>query len=458
MSKRMERSTARFLSVGLILALLILVSGFASAQPRTVTTYFVQEAKLTAADGAAHEEFGNSVSVSGDTAVAGALFGDTYWEGTAYIFYRDLGGSNAWGQAAKLTAVDGAPDDSFGISVSVSDDTAAVGAGRDDIADSADQGSAYIFDRNEGGPDAWGQVAKVIAADGAANDYFGESVSISGDTVLVGAYLADFDGNSNQGAAYVFYRDQGGPDTWGQVAKLTAADGAAGDLFGYSVSVSGDTAVVGAGDADIGGNDAQGAAYIFHRDQGGPNAWGQVAKLTAADGAAYDLFGISVSVSGDTAVVGALQADTGDNGNQGAAYIFCRDQNGVDAWGQTARLTASDGAPSDLFGRSVSVSGDTAVVGARWDDDNGDRSGSAYLFEKPEAGWSDMTETAKLTASDGAEGDEFGSSVSIGGETIIAGVPKADVNDYEDQGTAYIFAPFEPVAWVYLPLVLRSAP
>ncbi len=111
-------------------------------------------------------------------------------------------------------------------------------------------------------------------------------MSVAGDTAVVGASGADVGGRGDQGAAYVFYRDQGGADAWGQVGKLTAADGAAGDGLGDSVSVDGDTAVVGAGEADVGGNDDQGAAYVFYRNQGGADAWGQVAKLTAPDGAA----------------------------------------------------------------------------------------------------------------------------------------------------------------------------
>ena len=459
MGKIMERSAARFLSVGLVLALLVLVSGFASAHPRAVTTIVFQKAKLTAADGEAHEEFGYSVSVSGDTALVGApLAGGDYWYGAAYVYSRNQGGAGAWGQVAKLTAVSGAMLDFLGSSVSVGEDTAIVGAGRADVGSNADQGAAYVFYRNQGGPDAWGQVAKLTASDGAADDYFGESVAVSGDMVVIGANLADVGVNNNQGAAYVFYRDQGGADAWGQMAKLTAVDGVAGDRFGWSVSVDGDTAIVGAALASVDSNAGQGAAYVFYRDQGGPDAWGQVTKLTPADGAVADLFGSSVSVSGDMAVVGARQADIGSSSNQGAAYVFFRDQGGADAWGQMAKLTSADGAEDDVFGQSVSISGDTVIVGAHRDDDNGDRSGSAYLFEKPEAGWIDMTETTKLTASDGAEGDEFGFSVSIGGETAIIGMPKADVDDYEDQGAAYVFAVFEPAAWVYLPVVLRAAP
>jgi len=221
---------------------------------------------------------------------------------------------------------------------------------------------------------------KLLADDGAAGDHFGLSVSISGDTATVGAY-GDDDNGDDSGSAYIFSRNQGGADNWGQVKKLTAGDGAAGDTFGLSVSISGDTATVGA----YGDDGYSGSAYIFSRDQGGAVNWGQVQKLTAGDGAAGDYFGRSVSISGDTAIVGAYGDD--DNGDRsGSAYSFSRDQGGTDNWGEVKKLTAGDGAAYDNFGYSVSISGDTAIVGALWDGDNGDASGSAYIFSVPAFG------------------------------------------------------------------------
>ena len=177
----------------------------------------------------------------------------------------------------------------------------------------------------------------------------------------------------------------------------------------------------------------------------------QVAKLTASDGAVLDSYSRSVSISGDTLVVGASRDD--DNGNESrSAYVFERDAGGASNWGQEAKLAASDGAEEDLFGL-VSISGESVAVGALGDEDHGDWSGSAYLFEKPEAGWTDMTETTKLTASDGAEGDRFG-RVSISGDTLIASA----YYDGDGSGSAYVFFRFEPVAWIYLPAVVRHAP
>jgi hypothetical protein len=322
-----------------------------------------QQAKLTASDGAAGDYFGWSVSISGDYAVVGASFDDDKGasSGSAYIFKRD---GTTWSQQAKLTASDGAAGDMFGCSVSISGDYAVVGAYYDGDKGYA-SGSAYIFKRDS---TTWSQQAKLTASDGAAEDFFGCSVSISGDYAVVGAYYND-DNGTDSGSAYIFKRDG---TTWSQQAKLTASDGAAGDGFGWSVSISGDYAFIGANLDDDKG-DASGSAYIFKRDG---TTWSQQAKLTAYDGAAGDVFGCSVSISGDYAIVGAY--GDGDKGSvSGSAYIFRRDGT---SWVLQQKLLASDGAAGDVFGCSVSISSDCAIVGAYSDDDKGNNSGSAYVF------------------------------------------------------------------------------
>lgn len=264
---------------------------------------------------------------------------------------------------------------------------------------------------------------KLLAADGAAEDSFGCSVSISGDYAVVGADKDD-DNGSASGSAYIFKRSG---TTWSQQAKLTASDGAAGDEFGYFVSISGDYAVVGAyGDDDNGS--ASGSAYVFYRSG---TTWTQQAKLTASDGAADDEFGRSVSISGYYAVVAAAY----DDSFKGSAYIFYRNQGGTDNWGQQAKLKASDGGWADMFGSSVSISGDYAVVGAYQDDDNGSHSGSTYVFYRSGTTWS---QRAKLKASDGAASDQFGRSVSISGNYVVIGAPY-DNDDGTDSGSAYVY-------------------
>jgi hypothetical protein len=258
------------------------------------------------------------------------------------------------------------------------------------------------------------ELAKLTASDGATNDYFGDSVSISGDYAVVGAYGDD----SSSGSAYIFRRDG---TSWSQQAKLTASDGNSYDEFGYSVSISGDYAIVGAhfDDANL---IYSGSAYIFKLDG---TSWSQQAKLTASDGSVNDCFGESVSISGDYAIVGACGDD--DNGNSaGSAYIFKRDGEN---WSQQTKLMALDGAAYDSFGISLSISGDYAIVGARGDDDNGDSAGSAYIFKRDGETWSQQ---AKLTASDGAAEDLFGLSVSISGDYAVVGAKCDDDNGTDE--------------------------
>ena len=218
-----------------------------------------------------------------------------------------------WGGQKKLTASDGAATDSFGNSVALSGDTALVGALGGDVGAFADQGSAYVFVRSGA---TWTQQQKLVASDGAYSDQFGVSVALSGDTALVGAPSDQVGVNADQGSAYVFVRSG---TIWAEQQKLTASDGAADDLFGIAVTLSGDTALVGAHSDDVGANANQGSAYVFVRSGA---TWTQQQKLVASDGAYVDQFGVSVALSGDTALVGAHSDDVGANANQGSAYVF----------------------------------------------------------------------------------------------------------------------------------------
>ncbi|MGI6496308.1 MAG: FG-GAP repeat protein [Kiritimatiellia bacterium] len=381
-------------------------------------TNWIQQAKLTAADGAAYDYFGYSVALDGGTALVGALSGDgsCYDSGSAYIFTRSGG---TWTQQSKLAAADGAYNDYFGCSVALSGDTALVGAyGDDDNGD--DSGSACIFTRSETN---WAQQAKLSAGDSAVGDCFGWPVALDGDTALVGTYRDD-DNGTDSGSAYVFTRSGG---IWTRQAKLTAPDGADEDWFGGSVALHGDTALVGADGDDVKGSES-GSAYVFTRDG---TTWSQQAKLIASDGAAEDWFGRSVALSGDTALVGAY-GDDDKGADSGSVYVFTRNDT---TWTQQAKLTAPDGAAWEYFGCSVALDGDTALVGAYWDDDKGDYSGSAYVFTRSGTAWSQQ---AKLTASDGAYDDCFGWSVALDGDTALVGAGWDGDKGYYS-GSAYVF-------------------
>ena len=351
------------------------------------------------------------MSISGGTVVVGAHWDDDNGggSGSAYIFVRS---GATWFEQAKLTASDGSSDDRFGTSVAISGDTVAVGARKDDD-NGVDSGSVYVYTRSG---TIWNEQAKLTASDGAAGDNFGISVAIAGDIIVVGAWYDD-DNGVDSGSVYIHTRSG---IIWTEQAKLTASDGSTGDLFGVGVDISGDTIAVGA----RGGQ----SAYVYVYSGA---TWIEQAKLTASDGAANDSFGYSVAIKGDTIVVGAYRDD--DNGNNsGSAYVYTRTGT---TWTEQTKLTASDGAADDNFGFSVAIAGDTIVVGAWYDDDNGVDSGSVYVYKQSGTTWN---EVGKITPSDGSGNDLFGKDVAISGNNVVVGSHKDDDNG-ADSGSAYVF-------------------
>ena len=383
-------------------------------------------AELTAGDGAASDNFGYSVALSGTTALVGALYhrvGSNSNQGAAYVFTFN---GSTWIQQQELTASDGAADDYFGISVALSGTTALVGAPDHMVGSNKYQGTAYVFTFNGS---TWVQQQELTTSDGAGSDNFGGSVALSGTSALVGAHAKTIGPNAEQGAAFVFTFNG---STWIQQQELTASDGAADDYFGLSVALSGTSAVVGAPDHMVGLNSAEGAAYIFMYNG---STWTQQPELTAGDGAASDYFGFSVALSGTTALVGAHFKTIGANSEQGAAYVFTLSGS---AWVQQQELTASDGAAYDEFGYSVALSGTTALVGAP-DHMVGSNAlqGAAYVFQESGSTWIQQ----ELTASDGAAFDTLGFSVSLSGTKALVGAYEETIGSNEFQGAAYVFTP-----------------
>jgi len=509
---------------------LVVNDGTVDSSPDDVTIsvayvpFSLTEEKLKASDGIVGDLFGSSVSVDNYRAVIGA-------EGkeTAYVFES----SSSWSQTAQLRAPDGTEGDRFGSAVAVSGDYALVGAqGDDDRGENS--GSAYLF-RWDG--TQWIQAAKLIADNGKAGDFFGAALSLSGDHAVVGAYGVDTNeekwapifgqdlyvpGNvdtiweptlkvwknpkggavvlkpsgdegwadafrtrtiriahtsnphitflqvldksrrilgscrnyvstapvvlsglaelgeiqayypqaitnieflfpkiiPDAGSAYVFGREG---ESWNQQAHLKASDGEAGDSFGISVAISGQTIVVGADMDDDNGLDS-GSTYVFSQAGSG---WAEEAKLLAADGQAGDQFGASVAISGNIAIVGAPGADAADT-DSGAAYVFR--YNGL-KWIEEAKLVAGDGKAGDHFGASVSISADYVVVGAP----GADGSGALYVYKFDGSVWS---LEGKVAATDAAPGQGFGGSVSIRGDTILSGA----TGDSAQTGAAYAYS------------------
>lgn len=398
-------------------------SGSAYVYNMNEITPFDQK-KGTPEDGAENDMFGHSVAHFLDMTVIGAFGDDDFGvnSGSAYIFdsgiYRFPQG--------KLTADDAAEGDEFGVSVSTVSENIIIGAWGDDDA-GQNSGSVYIFERfdDEGYYNIFHERAKLTASDGAAEDRLGNSVFIIDNCAIIGAYGDDDDGE-NSGSAYIFIQEG---DEWNEHAKLTSEDAAEGDRFGCSTVLNGDYAIIGAYQDDDDGENS-GSAYIFMRDDGGE--WSQQIKLTAGDAAEDDEFGFSVSIDGDYALIGAHNKDD-DGENSGAAYIFRREG---EEWSEQLKLTASDAAEGDFFGHSVSISGDYAVVGAYQNEGyRGNRSGSVYLFRNEDNEW---TEYIKLNSNYAEEQELFGWSVSTHNNFIVAGAPGKDDNG-ENSGSVHIY-------------------
>lgn len=399
------RHMVRFFTLALFVCLPI---GFVNAT----------EQIIVASDGSDLDAYGSSISIDGNTAIIGAhnYNGAGSNSGAAYIIAGGLEGN--WTEQIKLLPTDGAAYDNFGTSVAISGDLAIVGApGADDAGDSS--GAAYIFTRDAS--NNWTQQAQLTASDGTSLAAFGGSVSISGSTVVVGARSAT-EGGLVKGAAYVYVYDGNG---WGQQAKLIASNGMEWDSFGKSVSISGDTVVVGAsGVADNGF--ASGAVYVYVRAAG---VWNEEAKLIASSSTRGDMFGNSVSISGDDVLIGSYHDDEGGE-NAGAAYVFARSGN---TWSEQIKLTAAVAADNDYFGTSVSMSNGIAIVGAtngisstiRDYQGLGTGQGIAHIFEKVAGSWTVMY---TRTASDASDNDHFGISVAASVDSILVGASGHDFN------------------------------
>ncbi len=375
------------------------------------------EFKLTASDGAEDDGFGSSVAIYGNYAIAGSPYhddGDDELTGSAYIFERQ---GDTWLETAKLTASDSRGWDFFGYSVAINGDYAVVGADGTDVYFEGEgygifNGASYVFKR-EG--TKWTQMAKLTASDPIDWGFFGRSVDISGDTIIVGASKDPSEGGNIPGAAYIFRRFG---LTWKEQAILRAGDGTNGNLFGQSVSIDGDYAVVGAPH-----DSGDGAAYVFKREG---ESWGEQAKLLSSDHTYQeDAFGYSVSVKGDSIIVGDQSRD--------AAYVFERDGS---SWIEQEKITASDKA--FFFGNAVAMDQGYSIVGTLrdWGLEDGSPPNAAYIFRQKDAAWN---QEDRIVSSDVDGWDFFGGAVDLsGGYAIIGAV--GDDDEGEDSGSAYVYS------------------
>lgn len=391
---------------------------FASGQIVAAGTIFSSETKLQATDGAAGDEFGRSVAIHGNTAVVAAWRGDVgpnADQGSAYVYIFN---GTAWIFQQKLVASDGVPQADFGKSVAIQGDTIIVGASATKVGNNVQQGKVYVFTRTD---TLWTQTQGILASDGDALDHFGNDVSLDGNSMIIGASEDTIGATNFQGSAYIFVKSAG---VWMQQQKIVSADSESGTDFANSVGISGETVVIGARNGTGTTGQGQGFAYIYLRSG---TAWSLQHKLIPSEPGAYESFGFDVSLSGDTVIVGkrlyspvyvfvrtgttwteqakifpldslgdeefgfSVSLDgnraaigsvskIGTKNKQGSVYVF--DRVGT-SWSQTEKLFAADGLASDLLGYSVGVSGGAAIAGAVLDDEaTKSAQGVAYIFQQ----------------------------------------------------------------------------
>jgi hypothetical protein len=332
--------------------------------------------------------------------------------GRGYVFEINTGGVNNWGLEAEIFVAgslnqQGVAGALQGSSVSLDGEKAALGS----PAEATDKGSVNLYERNTGGLNAWEFVRKITDPTGVAGDRFGESVSLSGSRLALGAPGSDFF-DADAGQVLVFQQNLGGADQWKLEARLGQPNCLPGAALGKAVSLCGPDLAAGA--PNLG---TVGSASVWRREFAG---FEPARTLSQSAGS----FGNSLSLDHEFLAVGAFADDTIAN-NQGSAFIFRRNQGGVDNWGLVKKITSADGAADDRFGRAVSLSSGFLAVGAPVDDDRGVDSGSAYVFSRNQGGLENWGQIKKITAADGAAGDFFGASLATNGEVLAIGADGA---------------------------------
>jgi len=388
----------------------------------------LREQKTTAEDGVPQAWFGLPVALSGVNALVGsrnAAVNGTSIQGAVYAFVRIRG---IWKQTQKLVASDGVAGDQFGTSIAIFGNTAVVTAPLAKINGNTWQGAAYVFELSNG---FWKQTQKLVAKTGAAFSTLGTGTGLTAEYLFVGA-----GGVFNQGVyaprrVHVFKfipSKTGGKWIESQVLETPAPDDPISS-FGTAIALSGNSALVGARASRVGNNLGQGMVYGYTESNG---TWSLTDKLTGSDSGARDNFGNSVAMSGAVAVMGAPGAVINGNISQGAVYVFNKSKAG--RWTQVSKFTADDGDAIDLFGASVNLSDSSVLVGAY-----GIQSytGAAYLFQKKGNTW---VQARRLSASDGTPGQIYGYSTALDGATALVGAYAATVDGNQAQGAAYFYS------------------
>ena len=394
-----------------------------------------QLAELTTKNSASGDSMGQSVAVEGNIVLVGVPYrtvGNNIEQGAVDIYSKPASGWHDMTQTITLTLSGGVPYQTFGASLAISGNTLVVSAPNASGGCSSSPGAAYVFIKSGNRAQ---QVATLMPSDNYPCNPFGWSVAISGNTIVVGSPVNSPGGD---GEAFVFVKPASGWQDMTETAKLTASDSNQGPgWFGETVSVDGDTVVVG---AYLQAN--TGEAYVFVKPSSGWTSMTETAKLTPSDGIPSDEFGFAVSISGNTVLVGSPYNPYGQQYRAG--YIYVEPPTGWVNATETAKLTASDEVVFDLLGNTVLLAGNDALLGAPsvpYPANND--AGAAYAYVKPATGWkSTSTFQAKFTSSDGFPTDNFGSAIALSGRTLVIGAPQVHWDpsfDFPGPGATYVF-------------------
>ena len=433
-----------------LIALMLTAFPASYAADNTLSTETL--ARVQAADGAPGDNFGHAVAIDGDLMAVGAsaaTINGVNGAGAVYLFRRDTNTPTGWTEFKKLMVVLPELNELYGANVALDGDVLAVGATARNVGANFDVGVVYLYERNQGGADNWGLRTTLSEPLGGFASY-GSAVALDGNLLLVGAKGAF----QLRGAAYLYDRNA----NWGKIKELRDVDGVIADYFGEAVAIEGDTIVVGQPMHTLSSRaDDSGAAFVFGRDQGGPNNWGIVKRLAADSPEPNSGFGSAVALDGATVVVGASDASSGGSSPvllTGAAYIFERDQGGSNSWGIVKRLVAEAGASGDRYGEALALVGDELWIGAAFSDASGfNNQGSVYRYGRNQGGSGGWGEIPGLEAEDGVANDQFGNAIALYGTTAVVGA----VGHLDSRGAVYAPGASEPapplLSRVYLPQI-----
>jgi hypothetical protein len=386
---------------------------------------------LSADDGIAGDGLGDSVAVSGDLLIAGASFADigaNETEGAAYVFEVDPNGD--WAQVAKITAPDGVEFDQFGFAVALESDTAVIGAKGSPVGPNSSQGAAYVFRHAPGDTTSWSLVKKLTATTQIGNiAEYGTAVDISGDSIIVGSQKGGT--GSTGGLAFIYDRDAGGADNWGEVKLLVDDVFDNNANFGVAVAIDGDTAVVGASFLDQQQFNNEGGFYVYHRDEGGADQWGQTNRIYATATRGSARFGRGIDIEGNTIAVGSWNYGTDQLSGTGRVYLFDNATGTPGDWTEVTSVDTPVLESTAFFGQSLALVGTTVVAGAAG---RLNRQGEAHAFEKDTGGLFNWGLIESYTASDGEDTDSLGFSVAATEDHIALGAPG------NGAGAVYVYA------------------